>query len=107
MTQAQLNTALSQIQAQLNSQERSLNNIQTTPASSPSIRDIMNSQVRNTNATFTIRTIGHTPSSNNLAPIDSGADTTLMGRNFHIVETYTHRTVDIIGYDTSMKPARN
>ena len=32
------------------------------------------------------------------APVDGGADTCLLGTEFHIDQTYSHRTVDVMGY---------
>ena len=36
------------------------------------------------------------------APVDGGADTCLLGQEFHIDQTYPHRTVDVMGYSNDL-----
>ena len=77
----------------------------TTSTTSPNIWDIMKS----TSTNHHFRTLNKqksmpkkSPYDPTFAPVDGGADTCLLGQEFHIEHTYPHRTVDVMGYSNDL-----
>ena len=75
--------------------------VNSTTTSTPNIQDIM----RSTSTNHHVRTINSQKSKQvtfedtaTYAPVDGGADTCLLGSEFHIEQTYPQRTVDVMGY---------
>ena len=79
---------------------------QPTPVSAkkaetgPTLREILCSQIQETNHLCTIQVQQAVATATaNFAVVDSGADTCLLGEEFHIIHQDTMRTVEVLGFN--------